>query len=125
MKYFLQAVQKYGFPKKVWSNKGEETDLITKCQVTFCQDQKLDLPFYKAYIYRTSTANQRIEAWWNLLATGQTEQWRKLFKQFEQEGFFDGSTDYDQIAIRFLYMPLIREHVYTFVEVHNTHWIQR
>ena len=86
-----------------------------------------DLPFHKAYIYGTSTANQRIEAWWNLLATGQTEQWRKLFEQFEQEGYFDSSTDYDKIAIRFLYMPLIWEHVYTFVQVHNTHriWRQR
>jgi hypothetical protein len=74
MKYFLRAVQKYGFPKKVRSNKGEETDLIAKCQVTFRRDQKLDLPFYKAYIYRTSTANQRIKSWWNLLATRQTEQ---------------------------------------------------
>ena len=34
-------------------------------------------------------------------------------------------TDYDQIAIRFIYMPLIREHVYTFVQVHNTHRIRR
>jgi hypothetical protein len=70
MKYFLQAVQKYGFPKRVRSDKGEKTDLIAKCQVTFRQDQKPELPFYKAYIYGVSTANQRIEAWWNLLATG-------------------------------------------------------
>jgi hypothetical protein len=62
MKYFLQAVQKHRFPKKVRSDKGEETDLIAECQVTFRQDQKPDLLFYKAYIYRTSTANQRIEA---------------------------------------------------------------
>jgi hypothetical protein len=74
MKYFLQAVRKYGFPKKVCSNKGEETDLIAKCQVTFRRDQKPELPFFKAYIYRTSTANQRIESWWNLLTTSQTEQ---------------------------------------------------
>ena len=125
MKYYLRAVQKHGFPKKVWSDKGEETDLIAECQVTFRRDQKPDLPFHKAYIYGTSTANQRIEAWWNLLATGQTEQWRKLFEQFEQEGYFDSSTDYDKIAIRFLYMPLIWEHVYTFVQVHNTHRIRR
>ena len=69
MKYFLRAVQKYRVPKKVCSNKGKETDLIAECQVTFCQDQKPDLAFYKAYIYRTSIANQRIEAWWNILAT--------------------------------------------------------
>jgi len=63
MKYFLRAVRKYGFPKRVRSDKGEETDLIAECQVIFHQDQKPDLPFYKAYIYRPSTANQKIESW--------------------------------------------------------------
>ena len=63
MKYFLRAVRKYGVPKRVRSDKGEEIDLIAKCQVTFRRDQKPELPFYKAYIYRTSTANQRIESW--------------------------------------------------------------
>ena len=57
MKYFLRAVQKYGFPKKVQSDKGKETDLIAECQVTFRRDQKPDLPFHKAYIYRMSIAN--------------------------------------------------------------------
>ena len=57
MKYFLQVVQKYGFPKRVRSDKGEETDLIAKCQVTFQQDQKPELPFYKVYIYKAFTAN--------------------------------------------------------------------
>jgi hypothetical protein len=91
MKYFLLAVQKHGFPKRVRSDKGGETDLVAECQVSFRRDQKPDILFHKAYIYGPSTANQRIESWWNLLTTGQ---WRKLFEKFEQEGFFNGS-DYD------------------------------
>jgi len=125
MKYFLRATRKHGFPKKIRSDKGEETNLLAECQIAFRRDQKPDLPFHKAYIYGTSTANQRIESWWNLLATGQTEQWRKHFENLEQDGFFDSSDDYDQIAIRFIYMPIIRDHVYTFVQVHNTHPIRR
>jgi len=122
MKYFLRAIRKHEFLKRVRSNKGGETDLVAECQVSFRQDQKLDLLFYKAYIYGPSTANQRIESWWNLFTTSQTKQWRKLFERFEQEGFFN-SFDYDQIAIQFIYMPIIQEHVYTFVQVHNTHRI--
>jgi hypothetical protein len=55
-------VRKHRFLKKICLDKGEETDLIAECQVTFRRDQKPDLPFHKAYIYGTSTANQRIEA---------------------------------------------------------------
>jgi hypothetical protein len=76
------------------------------------------------YIFGTSTRNQRIESWWNLLTTAQIEPWRILFETLEAEGFFDGSI-YDIIALRFIYMPFLRQHIKTFVEVHNTHWIRR
>jgi hypothetical protein len=85
---------------------------------------KLDLPFSKMYMYGTSTKNQRIESWWNLLTTAQTEPWRILFKTLEAEGFFDRSI-YDIVALRFIYMSFLQEHIQTFVEVHNTHRIRQ
>jgi hypothetical protein len=124
MKYFLQAVRKYGFPKRVRSNKGTETVLMAECQVLFRQNKKPDLPFSKIYMFGTSTRNQRIESWWNLLTTAQTEPWKILFETLEAEGFFDGSI-YDIVALRFIYMPFLQEHIQTFVEVHNTHRICR
>ena len=108
----------------VRSDKGSETDLMAECQVAFRRDEKPDLPIHKIYAFGTSTKNQRIEAWWNLLTTGQTEQWKKLFETLKHEGFFDGS-DYDIIALRYIYMPVIRQQVHTFVEMHNTHRIRR
>jgi hypothetical protein len=120
--YFLKGVKEFGFPKKVTSDKGKETDLMAECQVAFRQDEKPDLLIQKIYRFGRSTKNQRIESWWNLFTTGQTEQWKKHFEDLKQKGFFD-SSDYDIIAFRFIYMPIIRQHVYAFVEVHNTHWI--
>jgi hypothetical protein len=108
----------------VRSNKGSETDLIAECHITFQRFNKLDLPFYKMYSFGTSMKNQRIESWWNLLTTGQTEQWKKLFENLKHTGFFDG-LDYDVIALWYIYMPIIQDYVYTFVEVHNTHRIRR
>ena len=90
----------------------------------FQRKRKPNLPFYKIYNFGTSTENQRIERWWDLLTTGQTEQWKKLFENLRSEGFFDKSY-YNVIALRFIYMPIIQQHVHTFVEVYNTHRIRR
>jgi hypothetical protein len=95
---------------------------MAECQLAFRRYEKPDLPFEAMYRFGTSTRNQRIESWWNLLTTGQTEQWKKHFEALKAKGFFD-SSDYDIIALWFIYMPIIRQHVYTFVEVHNTHRI--
>ena len=123
MKYYLQSVRRRGFPKRIRSDKGIEIDLMAECQVMFRRKRKPNLPFFKIYNFGTSTENQRIERWWDLLTTGQTEQWKKLFKNLQSKGFFDKSY-YDVIALRFIYMPIIRQHVHTFVEVYNTHRIR-
>ncbi|KAI9748017.1 MAG: hypothetical protein M4579_007333, partial [Chaenotheca gracillima] len=123
-KYYLQAVRRYGFPKKVRSDKGSETGLMAECQVQFRRYEKPEVPWERIYGFGTSTKNQRIEAWWNTMASGQTESWKRHFEQLKGDGFFDGS-DYDIIALRYVYMPVIRQHIHRFVELHNNHRIRR
>jgi hypothetical protein len=123
-KQYLEVVQRYGFPKLIRSDHGTETVLMAQTQLLFRRELEPDLPFSKAYAYGTSTKNQRIEAWWNLMATGQTEQWKILFETYRETGLFDGSK-YDKIALQFLYMPVIRHQIHQFVWVHNTHAIRR
>ncbi|KAI9748093.1 MAG: hypothetical protein M4579_007315 [Chaenotheca gracillima] len=123
-KYYLEAVKRYGFPKKVRSDKGNETGLMAECQVRFRRSVKPDLPWERIYGYGTSTKNQRIEAWWNTMASGQTESWKRFFEKLKEDGFFDGS-DYDIMALRYIYMPIIRQHISTFVQMHNNHRIRR
>ena len=47
-----------------------------------------------------------------------------LLKHIEREGFYDGSIT-DQIVLQFVFIPLIRQEIFTFAEVHNQHKIRR
>ena len=49
---------------------------------------------------------------------------KKFFLELEAEGLFDGS-DADLICIQFIYLPLLREKVYQFVERWNSHKIRK
>jgi hypothetical protein len=75
-------------------------------------------------VYGPSTKNQRIEAWWNTLADGQTETWKAFFESLFHANLFDPDSDVDIIALRHVYMPTLRAHIQTFVEMHNTHRIR-
>ena len=47
-----------------------------------------------------------------------------FFTKLEGEGYFDGS-DIDKSCLQFIYMDIIRSHIHTFIEVHNSHRISR
>ena len=111
-------------PKLIRSDKGGETTLLCNSHLALRRAANSQLPLSKAYSYGTSTKNQRIESWWNLLANAQTDTWRNLFTDLERQGYFDGGS-IDVICMQYVYMKMIRTHVQTFVQVHNTHRIRR
>jgi len=73
-----------------------------------------ELLLTKAYSYGTSTKDQSIESWWNLVANAQTDTWRNLFVEMEKEGYFDGG-DIVVIYLQYIYMEMIRTQIQTFV----------
>jgi len=81
------------------------------------------LNFSQIYSFGKSTKNQRIEAWWNILTEGQTQEWKVYFSELENEGLFSGS-DLDKSCLLFIYMEIIRSHIHRFVEIHNNHSIR-
>ena len=103
---------------------GTETALLAQSHLTLWPTNKPDLPFHRAYSYGKSTKNQRIEAWWNLLTEGQTQEWKVFFAELEGEGVFDGG-DIDKSCLQYIYMDIIRSHIHQFVAIHNTHKIRR
>jgi hypothetical protein len=103
---------------------GSELALLCASHLSLRRTDKPDLPFHKAYSFGTSTKNQRIEAWWNLLANGQTDTWRTLFGGLEDRGLFDGG-NIDKLCLQHIYMTMLRTHIHTFVQTHNTHRIRR
>ncbi|RPA91874.1 hypothetical protein L873DRAFT_1597612, partial [Choiromyces venosus 120613-1] len=93
-------------PKLIRSDKGTETVLLAQSHISLRRANKPDLPFHKAYSYGKSTKNQRIEAWWNLLTEGQTQEWKVFFATLEGEGLFDGG-DIDKSCLQYIYMDII------------------
>jgi hypothetical protein len=119
--FFLHCIRLHNcFPKKLRTDKGSETLLMASAQVKLRRQEKgEDLPFAKAYTFGPSTKNQRIEAWWNTLASGQTESWKRFFESLHEADLFDGESKYDLMAIRFVYMEHLRKHIQNFVTLHN------
>lgn len=102
---------------------GSETVLLAESHLTLRRANQPYLPFAKAYLYGKSTKNQRIEAWWNILTEGQTQEWKTFFAKLESDGYFDGG-DTDKSCLQFLYMDMIRSDIHRFIEVHNSHPIR-
>ncbi|KAF8453392.1 hypothetical protein BDZ91DRAFT_631770, partial [Kalaharituber pfeilii] len=124
-KQFLNTVQELNcIPKLIRSDMGTETLLLCNSQLVFRRSYKPHLEFRKIYSYGTSTRNQRIESWWNLLANAQTDTWRAIFVGYKKDRYFDGGA-IDQACFQYIYMDMICEHIHTFVEQHNTHRIRR
>lgn len=124
-KQFLNAVRSHNIiPQLVRSDKGTETILLCNSQLVLHWAINPTISIREVYSYGTSTKNQRIESWWNLLANAQTDTWREIFNDLELEGYFDGGT-IDMIAMQFIYMEMITQHIHTFVQIHNCHRIRR
>jgi len=104
--------------------KGTETVLLERSHVLLRRENTPDLLFHKAYSYGKSTKYQRIEAWWNILTEGQTQEWQVFFAELEEQGLFDGG-DIDESCLQYIYMDIIRSHIHQFVAIHNSHSIRR
>ena len=124
-KQFLNAVRSHDIvPQLIRSDKDTETTLLCNSQLVLHRAVNPEISIREVYSYGTSTKNQRIESWWNLLANAQTDTWREIFNDLELEGYFDGGAQ-DIIAMQFIYMDMITQHIHTFVQIHNSHRIRR
>jgi hypothetical protein len=69
-------------PRFIRSDQGGEIVMLADAHYQFQQDIEPDLQFQDCYLYGTSTANQRIEAWWNQLTKGYLFRWRVSSVQY-------------------------------------------
>ncbi|CAG9773254.1 unnamed protein product [Ceutorhynchus assimilis] len=75
-----------------------------------------------AFIYGTSPANQRIEAWWAILRKHHAQFWLNMFNQLKDDGLFDGSL-LDKSLTQLCFPKLIQEELDIVVEEWNFHRI--
>jgi len=103
---------------------GTETVLLAESHLMLRHANNPNFPFHEAYSFGKSTKNQRIEAWWNILTEGQTQEWKEYFNTLEGEGLFD-SGNIDKACLQYIYMDMIRLPIHNFIEVHNSHPIRK
>ena len=115
-------------PERVRSDRGVETILAADAFHKLCLAQPDRYPEWRAiewcWMFGKSTANQRIEAWWNQLQTSMLQRWVVFFDRLKQEGHFKLDQMADRIAIYAIYMRLIRDACFLYVEEWNRHRIR-
>ncbi|KAI4211630.1 MAG: hypothetical protein LQ351_005533, partial [Letrouitia transgressa] len=112
-------------PRFVRSDRGGETTLLASAHHQLQQKYQPEIQFGDCYLYGTSTANQRIEAWWGQMTHSQLFKWRDFFSLLLPEGFFSKDRIPDQIALYAVYLPLIRTEIQEFVQLWNMHRIRK
>jgi hypothetical protein len=62
-------------PYKIRSDRGVETPMLGDAHFALSQKENPNVQFSEVFIYGTSVMNQRIEAWWEVLASSQLNVW--------------------------------------------------
>lgn len=71
VRQYFDTVQKNGFqPAIVRSDRGTETSMLANAHWQLRYSSDSTILFEDSYLYGTSTANERIEAWWGQLSKG-------------------------------------------------------
>ncbi|XP_031343268.1 uncharacterized protein LOC116170868 [Photinus pyralis] len=107
--HFMQAVTtRSGCPQTLRADLGTENVIIERIQTNLKLDGPDALSHLPGFLYGTSHANQRIEAWWSTLRKHHSQFWMNVFHTLKDEGSFSGSL-LDKSLIQFCFLDIIKE----------------
>ena len=111
-------------PQILRADRGSQNLLIGGLQRFFRTEHGDAFSGVRSFRYGSSTANQRIEAWWSILRRLRTNWWINYFKDMIDEGSFDSSISYHVEAIRFCYMSILQNELNETISLWNSHRIR-
>ena len=103
--YLNYVMQSKVTPKIIRADRGSENTVVAGLQRYFLRSTDSG---NSCFMFGSSTANQRIEAWWSIMRRSRMNWWINFFKDLRDEGHFDWSIGYHVDALRFCFMGLIQ-----------------
>ena len=124
--YYLDCVSKLNnvIPMIVRSDRGTENVVLAGIQQYFRHNDADQFAGRNSFRYGTSTANQRIEAWWSQLRRHRANWWINFFKDMTALGIFDASNEIHLQCIRFCFLPILQRELNDTVVLWNNHYIR-
>jgi hypothetical protein len=135
LRQYLVAVKARGLcPSFIRTDKGTETIMLADAHFSLFTEAALaehwpdeeydSLRITDCYIYGPSTRNVRVEGLWRQQRYTTTGPWISYFKLLSLSGLFKQQSLADKVVLLFVFMPIIRSELQTFVDIHNAHPIR-
>ena len=104
--YLNYVIQSKVTPKIIRADRGNENTVVAGLQRYFLRSTDSG---NSCFMFGSSSANQRIEAWWSIMRRSRMNWWMNV-------GHFDWSIGYHVDALRFCFMGLIQSELDDIVE---------
>jgi transposase InsO family protein len=111
---FLDAAQRFGLPERIRGDKGQEHRRIVMLMFATRMVQS-------CVRLGRSVHNIRIERLWRDYRENCVEYHRELFFEMEQEGILSVDNDIDLLALKLVFLPVIRQKMEQFMNSWNHH----
>ena len=123
---YLDTVESCGFlPLMLRSDRGSETPMMAEYHLFLWKTLNPEVMLREIYRYGTSVKNQHIESWWNMMTKGQMGKSKLYFRRLQGRGLFTKDDLADEIALLFVFFPVIKDEILEFVEMWNVHEIRK
>lgn len=131
---YLDKITDLGYqPLFLSSDKGSECTLLANAHHLIAQNREQQttgdagatLELRDCYVFGTSRKNHFIEKWWGHLKRMCLEPWLLYFEQLMNLNYFGSDSEVDKIAVLFIYIPIIRAEIASFVVYWDNHKIRK